>query len=162
MFKIALFVAAVSLTPAVSWNPPECHQDLAQEAKLDVADEARKQLRGWSGHSFNASVRYTTIKRMKDQRYCKDIIKTLQVNDSVYLSGVVTPDGGVVTAKSGNGRWAGEVKMYVSPSFAGFPNPPRNYTNSHICTTINGVKLHGKINWFSKGTGETYDIFFTW
>jgi hypothetical protein len=165
MLKIALYlsVAAVSLTPAAAWDPKECHQYLAQETNLEGPGGP-----GWSGHSFNASKRYITYSGGSDNTTkCKKISKALKVLDSVYLSGNVTADGGVVTAKSGSGRWAGEVKMYVSPSFAGCPTgcggsatPLGKFTNSHVCTTINGVQLHAKILWGKLRYG--FDALFLW
>ena len=48
--------------------------------------------------------------------------------------------GGVVMAKSGNGTWAGAVKLYFGQIFAGWGSADAPGW-SHICGTINGVRV---------------------
>ena len=145
MRSVMMAAVAVSLPLAAAWDPPECHEYLAQQAKLEGAHEA--VLKDWSGHSFNNSQYRARNSTIGVVGCGKKIFTILKANDLTFLNGDVTSEGGTVMAKSGNGTWAGEVKMYVGRPFTTFTSQ----IWSHTCATINGLQLHGKIGWDVSG-----------
>ena len=111
--RCVLFVAfaAVSLPIVAAWDPKECHQYLAEEAKHEVVHA------GWGGMSFNTT-RYTTVAGDIQPDQCSvnnkvrngaKFAKVIRDNDIVYVNGTVTADGGVLTGQNGNGTWARDI-----------------------------------------------------
>jgi hypothetical protein len=79
--------------------------------------------------------------------------QVLKANDLAELSGDDATAPFIVTAKSGNGTWGGEVKMHVSGDGGTGTAGGTPGWGAHICTTINGLQLHGKITWAEGNNG---------
>lgn len=162
MLRFLLVVACVSLQRATAFKIPECQEHLAQQAAqqaaLEVGDKGvvKRPEWKWGGHTFN-NTRYTTVAGIDPATSCgANFTGVIRDHDVTYLTGAVNGTvpgipappavGGVVMAKSGNGTWAGAVKLYFGQIFAGWGSADAPGW-SHICGTINGVRLHGKIGW---------------